>query len=457
MDEPPAGHEKRARADVTPVGLPAHRLDAVSGPLMRFLRIESVGGIVLLVFVVATLVLSNTPLGGPLRAFWNLDAGLFFGQDSWGRPLKKWINDGLLTLFFFVAALELKREIVTGELRSIRIAALSIAAACGGMIVPAGLYLLLQGGEPGEAGWGTAMSTDTAFVVGALALLGSRVPLSLRAFLLSLVIIDDIGAILLIAFVYSEPLVLPPLAAALAGLAATALLGWLGMRSVLAFALIGAMTWLAFDASGIHATVAGVLFGLLVPARPAVSNGRLMAIFGTVRIFLPGLRATDTEASMTRLREVERAIHMNVPLTERLERALHPWVSFVIMPLFAVANADVVLADARLGDPVTMAVAAALLAGKPIGIIGFSAGAVALGLATRPHDLRWSLLSAGSLLAATGFTMSLLIADLALDGALLNAARLGVLLGSTVAALVGTACLALLLHRTPTTRAARAN
>lgn len=446
MSEPPDHPERRARPVETPVGLPRHRFERISKPLLRFMRVEALSGAVLFVCVMVTLVLANTSSVSALRELWSVQSGLFYGAVEWGRPLRKWINDGLLTLFFFVVALELKREIVTGELQSLRIAALSVAGACGGMLVPALVYLALQWGEPGVAGWGTVMSTDTAFVIGGLALLGPRVPLSLRAFLLSLVVIDDIGAILLIAVVYSKTLVVPALVVAVVAMAIACVLAWLGMRSVLAYALIGAVVWFAIDASGIHATITGVLFGLLVPARPAVSTGRMMAIIGSLEIFMPGKRGSDSRTSQTRLHDVESAIHANMPLTERFESALHPWITFFVMPLFAFANADVELAAASIGDPVTQAVAIGLVVGKPLGIVGFSWAATALGLAHRPPDMPWSSLAAGAVLAGTGFTMSLLIADLALVAPALDAARLGVLVGSAVAAVSGIALLAVLLR-----------
>lgn len=449
MSDPPDHPERRARPGGTPVRLPRHRFERISKPLLRFMRLEAVSGAVLFMCVTVTLVLANTASGSQLREFWSVNSGLFYGTLEWGRPLRKWINDGLLTLFFFVVALELKRELVTGELQSMRIAALSLAGAIGGMLVPALIYLALQWGEPGVDGWGTVMSTDTAFVVGGLALLGPRVPLSLRAFLLSLVVIDDIGAIIIITIVYSKPLVLPALALGVFAMAGACLLALLGMRNILAYSLIGAVAWLAIDASGIHATITGVLFGLLVPAHASVSTGRMMAIIGTNMSFLLGKRGSDHRTSQTKLQDMESAIHSNVPLTERFENALHPWITFLVMPLFAFANADVELAAASIGDPVTVAVALGLVAGKPLGIVAFSWAATTMGLASRPHDIPWSMIAAGGALAGTGFTMSLLIADLALAAPTLDAARLGVLVGSTVSAIGGIALLAVLLRAQP--------
>lgn len=407
---------------------------------------------VLFLLILATLALSNSPWGAPLRDVWALPTGLQAGQYSWSRPLKNWINDGLLTLFFFVVALELKRELVTGELRGLRMAALSISAACGGMMVPALLYLAMRWGAPGQTGWAVAMSTDTALVIGALALLGKRVPLSVRVFLLSLIVLDDIGAILIVAVVYSSHLVPAALGAGALVMLVAGILSWLGMRSAVAYTLLGASAWVAIDASGIHATITGVLFGMLTPVRRSISNQLLGDMTNGLSAFLRGSRASDEQESRSRLHTTEIAIRENTAPAERLEFLLHPWVSFVVMPLFALANAGVMLSMDKLDNPVTLAVLISLVVGKPAGILVFSWIAVQLRLAERPPDLGWGVLTACGVLAGTGFTMSLLIADLALEQPLLDAARLGILIGSSLATVLGVALLAMLLPPTPNAR-----
>lgn len=246
--------------------LPREPADRLTKPFMRFLRIEATAGIILLLSTLLALGLANTAWSPSFLAFWEMPAGVRLGDIGIYRSLKHWINDGLMT-FFFVIALELKRELVLGELRNPRMAALPVAAALGGMAAPAGIYLLLVGGGPGASGWGTVMSTDTAFVIGCLALLGSRVPGSLRLFLLSLAIFDDIGAILIVAVGYCEPLNWVALGTGGLGFAFVAGIALLGIPSIAVYFVMGSAIWLAFDASGVHATLVGVILGLMTPTR----------------------------------------------------------------------------------------------------------------------------------------------------------------------------------------------
>jgi NhaA family Na+:H+ antiporter len=353
-----------------------------------------------------------------------------------------------MTLFFFVVALELKRELVLGELSEPRVAALSVAAAAGGMLVPAALYLSLQSGQPGAHGWGTVMATDTAFVVGCLALLGPRAPHGLRVFLLSLAVVDDIGAVLVVAVGYSRALGWPALALGGAGLAVVHGMGLLGVRSVVLYVLAGGLVWLAADSSGIHATVTGVALGLLTPTRGWVSDRRLRAILGRVLASAPGDDRWRGDAEDRRaLRSAGRAAREALSPVERLEMALHPWVAFGVMPLFALANAGVPVSLASLADPVALAVLAGFVLGKPAGVVGFAWLAVRSGVAARPAELGWGALAGGGLLAGIGFTMALFIAGLAFEGALLDAAKLGILAASIVSAAGGLALLAWLARR----------
>ena len=379
--------------------VPSPPIDRWMGPFVRFLAIESASGVVLLACTIAALVAANSPWAEQIAEFWRTRCGFALGEFSLVKPLLLWINDGLMAIFFFVVGLEIKREIVAGELRDPRKAALPIMAALGGMVAPAMLYLSLRGDGIGRNGWAIPMATDIAFVVGFLALLGPRVPLGLKILLLSLAIADDMGAVIVIACFFSTSISLAPLALAALGLALVCLMNRAGVRSIPAYSVVGALVWLGFLKSGVHPTVAGVLLGLLTPARPSL--GELVS-----------------------------------PL-ERLETALHPWVAFAIMPIFALANAGVRVEPTALTHPVALSVAAGLFFGKPLGIVVFSWLAVKVGLARLPSGVNWPVMIGAGCLAGIGFTMSLFIAGLALEGDLLDAGKIGTLLGSTASAIVG--------------------
>jgi NhaA family Na+:H+ antiporter len=352
-----------------------------------------------------------------------------------------------MTLFFFVVALELKRELVLGELRDWRRAALAFFGALGGMLVPAALYLTIMLGQPGVRGWGTVMATDTAFVIGCLALFGPRIPPSLRLFLLSLAIFDDLGAILVVAVGYGEPLNRPALALAGLGLGAIAGAARLGIRSVPVHVVFGGVVWLCCDASGVHATLIGVMLGLLTPARAWVSDERLRGILKRLLAYPSGDHWSGDTRARRDLQRAGSAVSESLSPVERLQLLLHPWVGLVILPIFALANAGVAFAQAGVGEPVTVAVFAGLVIGKPVGIVGFTWLALRLGIATRSADLSWALLAGGGLLAGIGFTMSLFIADLAFPPSMMEAAKLGILAGSVTSAAAGLALLSWAVHR----------
>ena len=386
---------------------------------------------------------------------WQTRVGFQIGSLEFARSLRDWINDGLMTLFFFLVALELKRELVLGELNNPRMAALSIAGAFGGMLVPAALYLMLQSGQSGESGWGTVMATDTAFVVGCLALLGSRIPQSLRVFMLSLAIVDDIGAILVVAIGYSTHIAWDALALGAVGVAIVRAMALLGVRSVPIYFVVGGLIWLAVDASGIHATITGVVLGLLTPARRWVSDERLYAILDRVVAHpADGRGSGDTKDRQT-LQMAEIAARETLSPVERLEIALHPSVGFVIMPLFAFANAGLPLSSVDLGNSITWAVFFGFALGKPIGVVTFSWLAVRSGIATRPPDLGWRMLAGGGLLAGIGFTMALFIANLVFSKSLIDSAKIGIFLASVVSAVAGLALLMWLPARGRPPRTAR--
>ena len=441
--------QARPGADLAaPDRMPKAPVERWVRPFVRFLEIESASGVVLLLCTAAALVLANSPWAGAFAAFWKTHLRVGVGPWELDESLLHWVNDGLMTIFFFVVGLEIKREIVAGELRDPKKAALPVMAALGGMVAPATIYALLQGGGPAAAGWGIPMATDIAFVVGFLALLGPRVPLGLKILLLSLAIADDIGAVLVIAVFYSTDISFAALGLAAVGFGVTSLFNRAGVRRVPVYVVIGAGIWLAFLKSGVHPTVAGVLLGLLTPASAWVGDRTLVSLLGDALNRLRGER--DGEVEHVRrpvLSHLETAAREAVSPLERLETALHPWVAFAIMPVFALANAGVAVEPAALGHPVALAVAAGLLLGKPLGIVLFSALAVRAGIARLPTGVTWSVMLGAGCLAGIGFTMSLFVAGLALEGDLLDAGKIGTLTGSAASAILGLLLLVVFLPR----------
>jgi NhaA family Na+:H+ antiporter len=441
------GMPRDRQDDATLARLPTELVDRLTKPFAQFLRVEAASGAFLLLSTVAAIVLSNSPWDLDYLNTWKTRVGFQIGSLEFGRLLRDWINDGLMTLFFFLVALELKRELVLGELKNLRMAALSIAAALGGMLVPASLYLLLQSGHSGEVGWGTVMATDTAFVIGCLALVGSRVPQSLRVFMLSLAIVDDIGAILVVTIGYSSHIAWGALAFGALGIAIVLGMTLLGVRSIPLYFIIGILIWLAVDASGIHATITGVILGLLTPAGRWVSDERLYAILDRVVAYPTDDQGSSATKDRNTLQLAEIAARETLSPVERLEIALHSWVGFVIMPLFALANAGVPILSGDLSDPVTAAIFVGFVFGKPIGVLSFAWLALRCGIAVRPPELSWPFLTAGALLAGIGFTMALFIANLAFGESLINAAKMGIFLASAVSAAAGVTLLAWLSSR----------
>jgi NhaA family Na+:H+ antiporter len=405
---------------------------------------------------VAALALANSPVSEDFLSLWKTPVGFSVGTFEIHHSLKHWINDGLMVIFFFVVSLEVKRELILGELRELRVAALPIAAALGGMVAPAALYLAFQWGEAAQRGWGIPMATDIAFVVGCMALLGPRVPNSLRILLLSLAIADDVGAILVIAIGYTAELSVFALGWAVLGIGLVMLLQRMGVRNLGIYVPLGVGIWFGFHESGVHATIAGVVLGLLTGVRPWVSQRLLTQFVQQLGGFLQGNSWHDTHQRQALLQSVETAVRKSTSPMERLEAALHPWVSFVIMPLFAFANAGVPIAAGAFTDSVAMAVVVGLCVGKPVGIVLFSWLAVRTGLAKLPEGISWGILAAGGVLAGIGFTMSLFIAGLALSDPLLLAAKIGILTGSAVCAVLGLALLLWLLPRREQTGSAAA-
>jgi NhaA family Na+:H+ antiporter len=408
-------------------------------PISRFLHVEASSGILLLAAAAVALVWANSPWSATYRDLWTTDLTIGVGGFDLTEDLRHWVNDGLMTLFFFVIGLEIKQELTNGQLTSVREAAIPAAGALGGMAVPALLYLGLNLGGDGIRGWGIPMATDVAFALGALALLGRFVPPELKVLLLGLAIVDDVGAILVIAIFYSKGLSLSWLAAAGIGLCAVLVLRRVGVRFLPVYVALGAAIWLATFESGIHATIAGVALGLLTPARP----------------FLPSVDAdriadelsADRNVTAAEVRDISFRVRESIPMTERLQDLLHPWTSYLVVPVFALANAGVAVSGRTLADaatsPVTLGIVVGLVVGKIVGVAGAIALARRLGIGRLPAAVtdRHILGMAG--LAGIGFTVSIFVTGLAFaDPAVADLAKIGVLAASAIAALVGAAILA---------------
>jgi NhaA family Na+:H+ antiporter len=429
--------------------LPVAPVRRLVEPLARFLQIQSASGLILFGCTLFALILANTPLNARYSRFWETNLTLELGTFRIGGELGHFfVNDVLMTVFFFVVGLEIKRELLAGELQDPRKAALPVAAALGGMLVPAAIYAVLQAGKPGGHGWGIPVATDIAFVVGVLALLGHRVPIGLKIMLLSLAIADDIGAVVVIAAFYSSDLNFFMMLLAAGGLSVTAILGEIGVRSTSIYVIIGAGVWLAVYKSGVHPTIAGVLLGLMTPSAVWVSRAALRLSISDLQAQL----ASDVheEVAVEDLELLAFAAQESVSPLERLEHLLHPWVGFLIMPLFALANAGVPIVTGALTDPVSVAVTLGLVLGKPMGVMLFSFIAVKTGMARLPAGVNWRILFGGGCLAGIGFTMSLFVTGLAFhdEPDLQSAGKLGTLVGSVCSALVGTIFLAVSLRKT---------
>ncbi|HAU1440680.1 TPA: Na+/H+ antiporter NhaA, partial [Legionella pneumophila] len=336
--------------------LPKELIHWVSKPLDRFIRIETSTAILLLLSTFVALIMANSPWSKSFLSIWDITLGIHLGSFEFSRSIHGWINDGLMTLFFFFVSLELKREFVFGELRKPQMAALPIIAAVGGMLVPALFYLFLQYNEAGQNGWGTVMATDTAFVIGCLALFGKLIPQSLRIFMLSLAIIDDIGAILVVAIGYSDGISWTALVISAIGFILVYLMRKLGIRSITIFFFIGSLIWVSVDASGIHPTITGVILGLMTPTGAWVNDKRLNEILNHMVYFNPGKHWSGDTEDRKALHIAEVAVRETLSPVERLEFLLHPWIGYLIMPLFALANAGVLINFSDFTNEVTIAV-----------------------------------------------------------------------------------------------------
>ena len=421
-------------------------IDHILSPFQEFFQQEASSGILLIIATLIALSWANSPWADMYQSLWHTSVSFSFGSFSLSKDLLHWINDGLMAVFFFVVGLEIKREVLVGELASPRRAILPIVAAIGGMVVPASLFLLLNSRGPARAGWGIPMATDIAFALGVLSLLGKRVPLSLKIFLTAVAIVDDLGAVLVIALFYTSNIVWISLIIGVFILLVLIIINRLGVRSPLIYALLGIALWLAFLKSGVHATIAGVLLAMVIPVRTRINTDEFIT---HASFFLDEFRnhGKTGESVLTNknqrasLQAIEIAAeHAQTPL-QRLEHVLHPWVSYFIMPVFALANAGITLQGEFLlafTQPVTLGVMAGLIFGKQIGIFIASYMAVKFGWSDLPSGMTWTRLYGLAWLAGIGFTMSLFIASLAFgETELLSMSKAGILVASLISGSVG--------------------
>jgi NhaA family Na+:H+ antiporter len=423
------------------------RIEQAVLPFQAFFHQQASGGILLLACTAAALVWANSPWAGSYHAFWRME--LSVGLGAWGivKPLHAWINDGLMAIFFFSVGLEIKREVLVGELATMKKAMLPIAAALGGMLVPALIYILLNAGRPGANGWGIPMATDIAFALGVLAILGNRVCLSIKVFLTALAIADDIGAVLIIALFYTTAdLSFLALGAGTVFLVALIVANRAGVHNPLVYTFLGIGLWAAFLKSGVHPAVAGVIIAMTIPARPQMTDTefleRSQKILDNFRSASgKGARMLASEIQHKSAAALNRTSQLVQTPLQRMEHELHPWVTFLIMPLFALANAGVSIGTGIMDvvtDRISLGIIAGLVIGKQAGITLFAWLAVKSRLAALPGDSTWKDIYAAGWLGGIGFTMSLFIANLAFsEASFLVVAKVGILTASLVSGAAG--------------------
>jgi Na+:H+ antiporter, NhaA family len=415
-------------------------------PFQDFIRLESSAGLILLTCTVIALILANSSLQHFYTSLWQIELSIGIDGMVLKKTLLHWINDGLMCIFFFVVGLEIKRELLIGELASMKRAILPLAAALGGMIFPAIIYFLFTAGTNAEAGWGIPMATDIAFSLGVLTLLGSRIPHQLKVLLIAFAIIDDLGAVLVIALFYGSNIQWLFLAAAAFVFLMLLCANGGGIRHPLAYLIFGILLWFMLLESGIHATIAGVLLALTVPARPRIDSKDFSEkLSSLLERFNRDNTTVNLNVLTTEQQSVVQAIQLSCEEAEtplqRFEHTFHPWVTFAIMPIFALANAGVVLGDnfgSTLITPSALGILGGLVIGKQIGITLFAWISVKIRLAELPSSVTWKHIYGIGLLGGIGFTMSLFIANLAFANEhLLNICKMAVLLASLIAGCIG--------------------
>ena len=422
-------------------------IDKITEPIQRFVKQEKSGGIVLGISVLAALYLANSPWSDEYFHFLENKIGIVFNDVSFLKySLHHWINDGLMAIFFFVIGLELKREIVAGELSNPRKALLPIGAALGGMLIPAIIYFSLNPTGEASNGWGIPMATDIAFALGVLHFLGKRIPLSLKVFLTALAIVDDLGAVLVIAFFYTSEISIQSLLVGLGFVLVMFIGNKMGIRNILFYAIIGILgVWIAFLLSGVHATIAAVLAAFVIPANVGIKENifieRIRNSINKFKDILPNDKVTLTDEQIHQLEIIKKDTNCAIPPLQRLEHAMHPIVTFIVLPIFALANAGVsVNVDVQelFSTNVALGVSLGLLAGKVIGIVGITWLLVKLRIAPFPEGMNLRNLFGISFLASIGFTMSLFITSLAFTSeSLITQAKIGIFVASIIGGLLG--------------------
>ena len=416
------------------------------GVFERFFHSEVAGSLVLLACALTALVWANSPWADSYFELIYTYVGISWGDAVFKLSLQHWINDALMVLFFFIVGLEVKREVMVGQLSSVRQAALPVAAAIGGMVVPAALYFAVNAGGYGASGWGVPMATDIAFALGILAIFGSRAPLGLKVFLTALAIADDIGAVLVIALFYTDEIRLGALIVAGGLMLAIVVAGRAGVRSAGVYIFLAIGVWAAVFTSGLHATVAGILVAMLVPVRARIEPVKFLATMKEGLARLAGQELTNVSmiSDTDQLDELDDLYHSTkkmIPVGIRLEHLLHPVQASFVLPLFALFNAGVALggdAVGRLVEPIGMGIVLGLVLGKPVGVLLMSWLAVRLGWADLPDGVNWRMITGVGFLAGIGFTMALFITDLAFkDAAAIDAAKIGILFASFAAGVIG--------------------
>ena len=428
-------------------------IEVVTDPLLRFAQLESAGATLLLLMTVVALVWANSPWGHSYHALWHTPVSIGWGNAVLSLPLEAWVNDGLMAIFFFTVGLEIKRELVLGELSSLSRAMLPVMGAIGGMVVPALIYVSMHAGGPAASGWGVPMATDIAFAVAALAVLGKRVPSSLKIFLLALAIADDLGAVTVIALFYTETIHMSALLISFALLGLVFAMNILGVRAFAAYWVVGAVVWFFMHESGVHATIAGVLLGMLTPATSRVAPGesfseRAEHLAEKLRE-LVNLPDDQDYGGHHKAHVIDDVVGTYSRAQSPLDYLLHQlerFVALAIMPLFALANAGVVLEAKVFGDALSMWVAVGvgcgLFFGKPLGVTLFAWLSIRLGMATMPSGVNLGSLAGAGALAGIGFTMALFVTNLAFnDPILIAGSKIGIFIGSIAAAVAGLALL----------------
>ena len=419
-------------------------IGSISSSFQRFLKLEFASSILLIGFTIAALFWANSPYAESYVELWLTELSISFSDFSLKKPLLLWINDGLMAIFFFLIGLEIKREVLAGELASLRKATLPLLAAVGGLAIPALMFFVLQGNNPGSEAWGVPMATDIAFSIGILMLLGSRVPLGLKIFLTAFAIADDLGAILIISFFYSDNVYMGALLVPLIIFIILLILNYLAVMSLTPYILGGIVMWYFFLKSGIHPTIVGVIVAFIIPANQKFKiNDFIRKSSRSLGFFSEAPKDEKSRfLAYKELRELDNIktyVNSVQPPLQRLEHNLHGFVAFVVMPIFALANAGVLIGGGENAfGSLSLNIALSLIIGKVLGITIFSWIGVKMGICELPQNTNWKQIIGAGFLGGIGFTMSLFIANLGLsDELLLNQAKLGILLGSLIAGILG--------------------